>query len=655
MEHKWNRLVAGVSLAALLLSGCGEPPAPTAAPTDPTVAVTQPTQPPETEPPVTEPPVTEPPVTEPPVAMEKAVTRLTCTKWRTYPQLQDLGEGRLLAVRNQYSTAHKAVVSTVEILDLLNDAVLAETTLMHTSEPVKQRFSDGSVVLAVPSAGALQIYDSSLNLTGTLEVSDLEGRFSHDRKNYYYAESGMLFRMDVASGNSGAMALGEGLRLERLVGIHPTRNLLVGRVYLSCYGSQCGLAVIDAATGEVQLLTDQLDTLILYGDSFCGMGMDENIYGNDVIFGSLTDGTVTLYDAPELAEYDVGYGLVPGSGYLIRKSFAKNAENVWLYDLETGGMCALEDHGMTAPINGAVYLTGPQLIVGFYEKGLDFYPVVLDPKAMTFDAKLTALEGGWSGLVDQSLLDSLEAELAGPTLPESLAEVRLRADGLEKTYGIHIRLGCQIEATCAHGDFSVAVCEDAAAIGKALDSLEAELSKYPQGFFKQFRDSGLEGGVYFCLSGAIQGGLEPAGFARASGNRYDLVLDVTDANLSANIHHEIWHAIEMRISVEHFALAGWDKCNPAGFTYYGSYDGGYADQTRWTYTAGSGADSYFVDPYSRINGREDRASLWASAMGTGEPLMSAPALRAKLKLMDALMRQSFNSGTWTQTRWSRFL
>ena len=659
MCHKWNRLVAGLSLTALLLSGCGKAPQPTATPSDPTAAITQtsPSAPKDPRPNETVPPVTEPPVTEPPVEMAQPVTKLSCTKWRTYPVLQDLGGGRLLATRNQFSTEHQSVVCTVEILDLLSDSVVAETLLMHTAQPVKQCFADGAVVLAVPSENALQVYDSQLQLTDTLEVSNLEGYFSGDRKNYYYAESGMLYRMDVASGNGGAMALQSELRLESLVGVHPTRGLLVARVYLSCYTRDCGLAVIDPATGEVELLTDRLDALQIYGDSFCGMGYDDTIYGYDVYVGSLSGGAVTLFDASELAEYEVGYTMVPGSSYLIRKCYADDAQNVWLYDLAAGGtVCALEDYSMKTPVNGAVYLSGPQLIAGFYEDGLDFYPVVLDPKGMTFEAALTGQDGNWGALIDEGIIENIEAELEGPELPAALAEVRERADGLEKTYGIHILLGQQTAATCAHSDFTVEVNEDAAAISAALTALEAELAKYPEGFTKQFRNSVLEGGLYICLTGSIEGGIDTVGFARPSGDRYNLVLDITTDDPAATFHHELWHAIEMRIGVDSFELAGWNGCNPAGFTYYGRYDSGYTDLTRWTHTGGSGAESFFVDPYSRINGREDRARIWEYVMaGDTQNVLSAPAIQSKLRIMNALMRQSFSSGRWTEVYWERYL
>lgn len=656
MCHKWNRLVAGMSLAALLLSGCGKDPQPAAAPTEPPTAptlATQPSQPQVTEPPITEPPVTEPPVTEPPVAMADPVTKLSCTKWRTYPELVDLGGGLVLATRNQFSTDHQKVVCTVEILDLINDTVAAETLLMHTAEPVPQRFADGSVVLAVPSDSTLRVYDSQLQLLQTLEANSVDGFFSADRKNYYYAESGMLYRMDVDSGNCGAMALQSELRLESLVGVHPTQGLLVARVYLSCYSSNCGLAVINPTTGAVKLLTDRLDALQIYGDRFCGMCYDDTIYGYDVYAGSLSDGTVALFDASELAEYEVGYTLVPGSSYLIRKKYTQGAENVWLYDLASGGtMCALEDYGMTAPINGAIYLSGPQLIVGFYEDGLDFYPVLLDPKGMSFEAALTEEDGQWDALIDEGIIEKIETELAGPELPGTLAEVREQADALEKTYGVTILLGQQTAATTAHTDFKATVHEEPAAISAALSTLEAELAKYPAGFLKQFRNSVLEGGLYFCLTGAIDGGIDTAGFARLSGDRYNLVLDITASDLAGTLHHELWHAIEMRISTDAFNTSQWTACNPSGFAYYGKYDAGYADLTRWTYTSGSGRDSYFVDPYARIDGREDRARIWEYVMtGKAGDLLAAPAIEAKLEIMDTLLRQRFDSSRWSEVYW----
>lgn len=658
MRQKWSRLVAGVSLAAVLLSGCGQGPEPTILPaTEPTAAPTQPTAPtqsPVTEPPVTEPPATEPPVTEPPISLGEAVKKLTCTKWRTYPELQDLGGGKLLATRNQYSTDHKQVVCTVEILDLLNDAVLSEMTLMHTAQPLGQRFEDGAVVLKVPSDSTLRIYDSALQLKQTIPVGNTEGYFSRDRKSYYYTENGMLWRMDTASGNSGAMALEQDLRLESLTGVHPGLDLLVARVYLSCYSRACGIAVIDAATGAVKLLTDRLDALQLWDNGFCGMGYDEEIYGYDVHVGAFGQENVTLFDASELADYEVGCSLVASSPYLVRKCYTEGAEAVWLYDLEAGTMIPMDVYGVKTLAGGAVYLTGAGLIAGFYEDGLDFYPVVMDPKEMHLSPALTAREGAWDALIDEKIIENVEKELAGPALPGALTAVRQQADELEKTYGIHILLGEQAQAPCAHSDYAVTLCEDAAVIAGALDTLEAELAKYPQGFLKQLRNNVLEGGLYFCLTGAIEGGLDTVGFARPSGDRYELALDITDGNFARTVHHEIWHAIEMHCSVEIFD-SGWALYNPAGSAYYGRYDQGYTDLTRWTYGGGAGAGSYFVDAYSRINSREDRARIFEYAMAGEEGVFSAPAIKAKLLMMDTLLRQSFRSGSWTEVWWERYL
>lgn len=655
MHQKWNRLVAGVSLLALLLCGCANDPQPTGGNTDPTGTTSQTTLPSENQ---TEPPETEPPVTEPPVDMQQAVTKLTCTKWRTYPQLQDLGGGRVLATRNQYSQEHDQVVCTVEILDLLEDRLEAQTLLMTTAQPVGQCFDDGAVLLAVPSEGVIQVYDGELQLTDTIAVENLEGFFSRDRKNYYYADGGMLCRMDVASGNSGAMALNCDLRLESLVGVHPSRDLLVARVCLSCYGQGCGLAVIDATTGRVELLTDRLETLQLYGDGFCGMGFDETLYGYDVYTGSMTDGAVQVFDASGLTEYEVGCAPVQQSAYLIRSCYTKDAEKVWLYDMERGTSLDLQTYGFAALEKGAVYLTGPQLILAFYEDGLDFYPVVLDPKAMELEADLTAQDGGWNALVDGTILANIKLELAGPELPSELHAVREKAEELEAAYGIHILLGEQITATCANGDFSVAVCGDSGILSAALITLEEELGKYPAGFLKQFRNGDSESGLYFCLSGKISGTLDTVGFARLAGGRYNLVLDVTGDTLAGTMHHELWHAIEMRISVDTFDSVewDWDACNPQGFSYYGRYDQGYTDLTRWTYAAGSGSESYFVDAYSRINGREDRARIFESAMsGDADGLFQAAAIRKKLQTISGLIRQTFNDNGWTEPYWERYL
>lgn len=655
-EHKtiWLRL-GTLSLAALMFCGCvRKGPTSTTLGSQPTESSSQVIQPNGNGPGGIVPPITEPPMVEPPVELEP-VTKLTCTQWRTFPELLSLGGGHVLASRNQYSPEHGKIINTLEIIDVYDDAVTAQSVNSSPRELVPQRFSDGAFVVADPQGRRFYVYDQALKLLRSFSAPNVDGFFSYDRKNYYYVEDAVLYRMDVASGNRGRKSVEQDLRLERLVSIHPTEDLLVARVYLSCHSDRTGLAVIDASNGKLRLLTDRLEHLWPTGDTFYGVHMNDRVLGYDVYCGSYSGGTIRRVQTSAFGGDTYGYAVLPGSHFLVRRLLEDYGSNTTIYDMKTGASANLADYGYTKTTSGSIYLQQEQLIMGFYADGYDFKPVVIDPKVLTYTANLSFETVQWPELVDQKLVDAYHATVEGPVLSADLNEVRAQADVIQETYGVKVLIGQQVSAACDYPGYGVQASEDVSKIQAALNTLEQALARYPKGFLAQFRNGADEGGLWFCLSGPISGSLEPVGFARQNRDRYDLVLDITAGGLDKTIHHEIWHAIEMRISTDCFNTAQWAACNPTGFRYHEKYDRGYQGLTQWTYTAGDGTDIHFVDSYSRINGREDRARIMEYVMATdAAELMGAPAIKAKLQIMADSIRQRFDTAGWTDVYWERY-
>lgn len=657
--HKMRQLqkLAAASLAALMLCGCVQQE-PATSPTSPTTGtippttITPPTAP--SQPEQTEPPITEPPVVTPPPTL-KPVVKLQCTTWKTYPDLLSLGGGLVFASRNYYSAEHGGIINSMELIDVYNDTVVATATCDSARELIDQRFPDGAVLTADPKTNTIHVYDGKLALKDSISVPNTDGFFSYDRSNYYFVESDVLYRMDVASGNKGRMALEKDLRLESLLGVHPTEDLLLARVHFSPYTTDYGLALISTKNGKLRMLTDDLTHVWFTGNTFYGVEMNDQTYGYDVYYGTLSGSDVKRITTDTLGGDTVGYNLLPGSHLLLRRKAPEVGEwNTTIFDLSAGGTAAdMAKYDFIDALFRPVYLAQEQLILGLSKDGYFYDPVIIDPKALEYEQSLSPETVSWDPIVDYSTADRYYNE---PTLPAELAAVRALADDIEKKYGVSILLGAQTIETCAHSDYKVQICEDTAKIAAALNALDAELAKYPDKFLKQFRNGAGEGGLYFCLTGAIEDTLDTVGFAKLNRWRYNLVLDITAGDLAKTIHHEIWHAIEMRISTDAFNTAAWKNCNPSGFAYYGKYDKGYTDLTRWTYTEGSGTGSYFVDPYARINAREDRARIMEYVMtDDGAELIKAPAVQKKLKIMSDMIRRHFNTNGWTDVFWEQFL
>lgn len=652
-KHKGKYTLCLLALA-LLLGGCEPKPAEM---TDP--AVTQPSFHsgpliqinPTTAPVVTTEPTDPTEETQPPLSMEP-VTRLSCIKWRTVPQLLSLGDGAILACRNYFEQG-KGIINLLDVVDVCEDKVLAQARNDSPRELVEQQFADGCFILRDPEANKFFVYDRTLKIRDEYSVRNINGYFSYDRKDYYFTENGVLYRMDLASGNYARMVLQYDLRLESLVSMHPDREILVAKCYLSFYNDITGICAIDCKTGDFLLLNEKATHLWFDGDTFYAAVPHNKVYGCDIVYGSLSGGSLKKVTAEALGSDAVSYAMLPGSGILLHRTVDETKLSTTVYDLSREGISSpLSQYGYLTSTLGSVYLRQEQLIFGVYPDDYDFSPVVIDPKALKYEKKTSLNKEIWSALVDRSLALQYQEEVTGPQLPANLLALRLKANALEKKHGVSILFGQQTLSLC--GSYA-AVTEDPTYLDQALSVLEQALSEYPEGFLSQFRNGIGEGGLYFCLTGRIKGALDPVGKATKNRNRYELAVDISSGELSKTIHHEIWHAIEMAVSTDSFDHPRWQTANPPGFLYYGRYDSGYQQLTQWTY-AQSGENCHFVDAYSCINAREDRARLLEYVMTEdASSLLRSDALREKLEIMSKVIRENFNTDGWQTPRWERYL
>ena len=650
-----NMIGRGLCLLALtaMLSGCGaEPvggdpvqPQQSTLNSGPLISTAPVTTPPPTT--VTEP--TQP--TEPPASLEP-ITRLASIKWRTVPQLLSLGEGQVLACRN-YFVEGKGIVNFLDVLDVYEDTVLAQTQNSTPQELVEQPFQDGLFVLRDQEDSTFRVYDRELKVIQKFSAPNLEGYFSSDLKNYYFVDNNVLYRMDVASGNYGRMALEYDLRFESLIGVHPDRNIVAAKFYRSFYNESSGVCAIDCTTGKLLVLNEDVSHLWFDGDTFYAAVTNDQVYGSDIFYGSLSSGIQEKISTSTLGSDTVSYTMLPGSGILMHRTVDENNLSTTVYDLANGGIsCKLDQYEYLTSTLGSVYLPQEQLIFGVYPDGYDFSPVVIDPKVLSYEKSLSVNKAFWPALVDRMAIQKYQDEALGPKLPDSLNALRQQADGLEEKYGVTVLMENQTLGLC--GSYA-AVQQDADLIANALGVLDQALGLYPKGFWKQFQNGIGEGGLYLCLTGTIQGSLNPVGKALKNQNRYEVLLNIGAPDLDKTVHHELWHAIEMKLSTDSFDHPQWQAANPEGFLYYGHYDNGYENLTGWTY-AQSGSQCCFVDAYARINAREDRARIMEYVMATdASDLLRSPALAKKLEIMSRTIREQFDTTGWQTTYWEQYL
>ncbi len=130
------------------------------------------------------------------------------------------------------------------------------------------------------------------------------------------------------------------------------------------------------------------------------------------------------------------------------------------------------------------------------------------------------------------------------------------------------------------------------------------LSAYPCDFFVRFNCSEAENGLRILVPNRIIAqGMTMAGVTTIQDGYYNIFLGAGAFN-SLNVHHEIWHAMEYRITLdEPDAFADWNELNPDGFVY----NENYLLNDAWAYP--QYRDDYFVRGYSMVNEMEDRATV----------------------------------------------
>ncbi|MBR6274293.1 MAG: hypothetical protein IKR27_04710, partial [Lachnospiraceae bacterium] len=258
-----------------------------------------------------------------------------------------------------------------------------------------------------------------------------------------------------------------------------------------------------------------------------------------------------------------------------------------------------------------------------------------------------------------------------------LSEIRKKADELEKEYGVEILIGDEIKSWKINGYYELISTEDMYEGAKedelysyeyTLEILEKALKQYPKGFFDMFKDYRNVGGMRFVLVGDLKnnaGSFVAGGVSSDVGCWRNIVFDI-DAPSESTPHHEIWHSVEAQIRLrdpEAFSNEEWDALNPKGFKYSNNFDKYLVDSMKYddyilTRSFGE-TPGYFIEPYSTVNGQEDRATLIEPIMinetflnpGDAYPssrdyVESFPALVAKLEYMEKQYEKWFGEKYW---------
>ena len=228
-----------------------------------------------------------------------------------------------------------------------------------------------------------------------------------------------------------------------------------------------------------------------------------------------------------------------------------------------------------------------------------------------------------------------------PTAQEA-ASSRARADQLETTYGLDIRIGDEALAV-QPWDYSFSGTAPADETDWTLEALDTLLRNFPEGFLSRLQ-SGWKG-FSLCLVPKIQGTPASGSLASAQGLQFQqddqcyVVLALAPIeDLRYTLFHEFSHLIDTQVMNRCSAYDDWTDLNPQEFAY--SLDVN-ADMTPYKQYL-TGTNRCFVDYYAMVNPAEDRARIFECAVNPGNAdMFTAPILQQKLRRICAGIREAF--------------
>lgn len=590
--------------------------------------------------------------------LDQPVKTLSCVQSAAMPTLLPLGDGRVMAGWVDYDRA----ITSLAVVDVATDRTVTSRELEGCWELQEQQFSDGRAVLFNWEASTWQFVGADLTDSGTFSSDQIGGTFSRDGSLYYFVQDDVLCRADVATGQTERVALESDMRFLDVSGILPDSETLFLHCLLSPYSTESGTAILNVETGAYTML--QKD----WYEPYCGaegpefLQFDNETMGYDVLYAS--EGRYYRADAALLHADEADILPAFGSAYLLGV-----AQDTTLYRLESGiSACLLQEEQLGGTLRNAVWLP-EQVLVGCVYGGGAFHLTAIDPAQLTFTQVSDGAAVDSPMTVDTALTEVYWNSLNGQPLPATLQEARDYADQLEERYGVTILLSAQGQEACeAVWDAVVTTTDqwpledEPYAIARTLETLDRALALYPEGFFRQMRNTMGEGGVRFIPVGHIENDVNAVGLTYETYGWQNIYIDVTLGTFESVICHEIWHATEGVISYRDwvsFDPGNWSVCNPEGFFYNEDVEDADPNPSRWTFNYEMDAQNvYFVDAYARTNAKEDRARIMEYVMANEDlagALMQSPYITQKLEIMCQAIRNSFDTSTWGDLRWERLL
>ena len=558
----------------------------------------------------------------------------------------------------------------VQVFDLYTDTMNTELLLDGEYTSVTASAAVGNIPLINKADSTVLVLDKTLQQVLTFRAEDAEGVLTEDMSTYYYAWGSKLYAQDTAGGAAEAVSVEYELMVDQVLGYDETENILLLSIFEDPYTTDVCVGALDLDTNAFLLLyRDVTGGQIAQGGLVLERLDLEKMY-SDVYYCDWTDAQLQMMPGFLLNNADYCTWHVSGTDYIFQVAYdpalkTTIVENRLFRLGDKITACSIHEALDGAEISEIYALPdGNLLAMSTSRRGYQTY--LICPEMLEFTpADVTAQQE--NVLVDTVVTENYAQALQQLQLPEELSQARVTADALEEQYGITILLSSQCQMPASGCDMPITTTDaaslpnEAEAIEAALAELERALELYPADFFSQFRNEAGERGLLVLLVENISHDLNVIGVSYSMGQWYPVAVDITSGQVWNTYCHEFWHATETRIGdlkESALDLAAWEACNPAEFSYSVDMESSYIEDQRFTYFYGDPSEGvYFVDPYAKINSREDRARLMEYVMCSdhyAEDMLKYPAMRAKLQILCDGIRAVFDTTQWDDVHWERF-
>lgn len=524
--------------------------------------------------------------------------------------------------------SHREEYSILELclIELDDGSIVSEAEFQVQGFPIPQALEDALYICSSESGLVLQL-DKSLCEVRRWEPEPQPG-------NWYVGAEGNLYQL-YEDGRVWVYALEDGTTEPLIdgdpeIGMFYPQGDTVSFEYFSPNTGARVFAALDLLTGEVITPDTRPGSESMTLSSDCWMSYE---YSDGYVYHleSAEDTTLRIDTGDSMLE-------LLQEGYLLMTS--GDSTHLYLYDLKGNPVSSCQ-----ISATGNYYMMNPiwNEVLGGY-----FFQVG------GFDADRRILFWDISTPSDDPALIMEPV----PPLSDEEQALKLRALELSEKYGVDILVGSACEEVFA--DFTASRVTDYELVSDALDTLDAALAVYPEGFLRQLWGKHFNAIQIQLVADLIAtgNGREGDGYAAFTQNMWDhylMVMDIHDTT-EMTYYHEFSHIIDSVLELDsyerEYALYSevtWASFNPSWFDGY-SYDYSVMQELKNL--------RYFVDSYSTISPTEDRARVMEYAMcdygeGTFE---DCNGLLRKLDYYCRCIRDAFDTTGWPETViWEQYL